>query len=53
MMPVYQLICDKHGEFEKTTIKAEWDGIRYPKCGKKSDVDKKMQFRVKGFFKNI
>ncbi len=52
-MPVYQFICDKHGEFEKITIKAEWNDIRCPKCGKKSDVDKKMQFRVKGSLKDI
>jgi hypothetical protein len=31
MMPVYQFICEKHGEFEKITIKAEWDDIRCPK----------------------
>ncbi len=53
MMPVYQFVCEKHGEFEKITIKAEWDDIRCPKCGKKPDVDKKMQFRVKTSLKNI
>ena len=26
-MPVYQFICEKHGGFEKITIKAEWDDI--------------------------
>jgi putative FmdB family regulatory protein len=34
-MPVYQFICEKHGGFEKITIKAEWDDIRCPKCGDK------------------
>jgi putative FmdB family regulatory protein len=53
MMPVYQFVCAKHGEFEKITIKAEWDDIRCPKCGQKSAVDKKMQFRAKRFLKDI
>jgi putative FmdB family regulatory protein len=47
MMPVYQFVCEKHGVFEKITIRAEWDDIRCPKCGVKSEVDKKMQFREK------
>ena len=40
-MPVYQFICEKHGGFEKITIKAEWKNIRCPKCGDKSRLDKK------------
>ena len=52
-MPVYQFVCEKHGAFEKITIKAQWDDIRCPKCGKKSAVDKKMQFREKVSLKNI
>jgi putative FmdB family regulatory protein len=35
-MPVYQFICEKHGGFEKITIKAEWENIRCPKCGDKA-----------------
>ena len=46
-MPVYQFVCEKHGAFEKITIRAEWDDIRCPKCGVKSEVDKRMQFRKK------
>jgi len=46
-MPVYQFFCEKHGSFEKITIRAEWDDIRCPKCGDKPQVDKKMQFRAK------
>ena len=52
-MPVYQFVCKKHGAFEKITIRAQCDDIRCPKCGKKSDVDKKMQLRVEGSLKNI
>ena len=52
-MPVYQFVCEKHGEFEKITIRAEWGDIRCPKCGKKSDVNQKMQFWVKRLLKNI
>ena len=40
-MPVYQFFCEKHGSFEKITIKAEWDDIRCPKCGDKPRMDKK------------
>jgi len=50
-MPVYQFVCEKHGEFEKITIKAEWDDIRCPKCGNKPELDRKMQFRAKRFTK--
>ena len=42
-MPVYQFVCEKHGAFEKITIRAEWDDIRCPKCGVKSKVDKRMR----------
>ena len=52
-MPVYQFFCEKHGSFEKITIKAEWDDIRCPKCGDKPHMDKKMQFMAKKRFKNI
>ena len=52
-MPVYQFVCEKHGAFEKITIRAQCDDIRCPKCGEKSDVDKKMQFRAKKSLKNI
>jgi putative FmdB family regulatory protein len=52
-MPVYQFICEKHGGFEKITIKAEWDDIRCPKCGAKSKVDKKGNLEHKSLFKNI
>ncbi len=52
-MPVYQFVCKQHGEFEKITIRAQCDDTRCPKCGKKSAVDKKMQFRQKGSLKNI
>ena len=44
-MPVYQFVCEKHGEFDKITIKAEWDDIRCPKCGNKPR--KKMQLEQK------
>ena len=40
-MPVYLFVCKQHGEFEKITIKAEWDEIRCPKCGNKSKINKK------------
>jgi putative FmdB family regulatory protein len=40
-MPVYLFVCEQHGEFEKITIKAEWDEIRCPKCGNKSKINKK------------
>lgn len=46
-MPVYQFFCNKHGTFEKITIKAEWDDIRCPKCGAKPQTDKKIHFRAK------
>lgn len=39
-MPVYQFACDRHGGFEKITIKAEWDDIRCPKCGHKPKLNK-------------
>lgn len=52
-MPVYQFVCEKHGAFEKIAIRSECDDIRCPKCGRKSDVDKKMQLQVKGSLKNI
>ena len=52
-MPVYQFICDKHGGFEKITIKAEWGKIRCPKCGDKSKVDKKSNSEPQSFMKNI
>jgi putative FmdB family regulatory protein len=47
MMPVYQFVCKKHGQFEKITIRAEWDDIRCPKCGVKSEVDRKNAFAGK------
>ncbi len=53
VMPVYQFVCKKHGEFEKITIRAEWDDIKCPKCGKKSKVDKKCNLRQISFLKNI
>jgi putative FmdB family regulatory protein len=46
-MPVYQFVCEKHGEFEKITIKAEWGDIRCPKCGDKPKKDKKRNLRPK------
>jgi len=52
-MPVYQFICEKHGEFEKITIKAEWGKIRCPKCGDKSRLDKKSKLKPQGYLKNI
>lgn len=52
-MPVYQFVCEKHGAFEKITIRAECEEIRCPKCGKKSAVDKEMQFRENVSLKNI
>jgi putative FmdB family regulatory protein len=52
-MPVYQFFCEKHGFFEKITIKAEWDDIRCPKCGDKPRMDKKIQFKAESRFKNI
>jgi putative FmdB family regulatory protein len=42
-MPIYQFICEKHGVFEKITIKAEWDDIRCPECGNKPKIREKMQ----------
>jgi putative FmdB family regulatory protein len=47
-MPVYQFVCEKHGEFEKITIKAEWDEIRCPKCGNKPKMNKKMPLELNG-----
>ena len=44
-MPVYQFVCEQHGEFEKITIKAEWDEIRCPKCGDKSKINKKSRVK--------
>jgi hypothetical protein len=52
-MPVYQFICKKHGGFEKITIKAEWGGIRCPKCGAKSKVDQKCNSERKDADKGI
>ena len=52
-MPVYQFICEKHGGFEKITIKAEWDDIRCPKCGAKSKVDQKGHLEHEITLKNI
>ena len=52
-MPVYQFICEKHGAFEKITIKAKWDDTRCPKCGDKSKVDQKGNLDHKGLLKNI
>ena len=52
-MPVYQFICKKHGGFEKITIKAEWGGIRCPKCGAKSKVDQKCNSERKHADKSI
>ncbi len=52
-MPVYQFICEKHGGFEKITIKAEWGDIRCPKCGDKSKVDKKYKLAPGCLLKNI
>ncbi len=52
-MPVYQFICEKHGRFEKITIKAEWDDIRCPKCGHKSTVDQKGNVEHRLSLKNI
>ena len=46
-MPVYQFFCEKHGAFEKITIRAEWDAVRCPKCGVKPQTDKKMHFKAK------
>jgi predicted nucleic acid-binding Zn ribbon protein len=48
IMPVYQFICEKHGGFEKITIKAEWGDIRCPKCGDKSKVCKECNLEPKG-----
>jgi hypothetical protein len=42
-MPVYKFVCEKHGEFEKMKIIAEWDKIICQKYGKKSKVDEKVQ----------
>jgi putative FmdB family regulatory protein len=53
IMPVYQFICEKHGGFEKITIKAEWGDIRCPKCGDKSKVDKKYKLAPGCLLKNI
>jgi putative FmdB family regulatory protein len=44
-MPVYLFVCEQHGEFEKITIKAEWDEIRCPKCGNKSKINKKSRVK--------
>jgi putative FmdB family regulatory protein len=44
-MPVYLFVCEQHGEFEKITIKAEWDEIRCPKCGNKPKINKKSSIR--------
>ena len=52
-MPVYQFICEKHGEFEKITIKAEWGKIRCPKCGDKSRVEKKSKLEPQSVLENI
>jgi putative FmdB family regulatory protein len=52
-MPVYQFICEKHGGFEKITIKAEWGDIRCPKCGDKSQVNKECNLEPKSMLKNI
>ena len=52
-MPVYQFICEKHGGFEKITIKAEWDEIKCPKCGDKSKVEKKGNLERKNLLENI
>lgn len=49
-MPVYQFICEKHGAFEKITIKAEWENIRCPKCNHKSRVDNKNNLDPKKTF---
>jgi putative FmdB family regulatory protein len=46
-MPVYQFICEKHGGFEKITVKAEWDDIRCPTCGHKSKVHEKCNLEHK------
>ena len=46
-MPVYQFICEKHGGFEKITIKAEWCDIRCPKCGDKSKVHEECDLEPK------
>ena len=48
-MPVYQFVCEKHGEFDKITIRAEWDSIRCPKCGVKPEINKAMKTRRKDF----
>ena len=48
-MPVYQFVCKQHGQFEKITIRAEWDEIRCPDCGNKSRVAEKQGFRIKKF----
>ena len=48
-MPVYQFICDKHGGFEKITIKAQWKDIRCPKCGGKSRADKRSKTETRKF----
>jgi putative FmdB family regulatory protein len=53
VMPVYQFVCRKHGQFEKITIRAEWDDIRCPDCGNKTKVAKKQQLRVKKFFEKF
>jgi hypothetical protein len=47
IMPVYQFICEKHGGFEKITIKAEWCDIRCPKCGDKSKVHEECDLEPK------
>jgi putative FmdB family regulatory protein len=51
-MPVYQFVCLKHGEFEKITIKAEWDAVRCPKCGRKPEVHGKTPLQVERLLKN-
>jgi putative FmdB family regulatory protein len=46
-MPLYQFECEKHGKFEKITIKAEWDNIRCPKCGIKPQISERIQLEPK------
>lgn len=42
-MPVYQFECKKHGQFEKITIRAEWEDIRCPDCGDKLKIRRKQR----------
>ena len=51
-MPVYQFLCEKHGEFESITIRAEWDQIRCPKCGGKTELSKEAGLDRKRYRKN-